>query len=830
LAAAHADRTQPEFHSTCTSWLLHHLLPGVPTGELLTYLDHRVHIFGPVQVIHDEIGSASVAITPHRYPPSLTHLERYGKFSTSWVSLRHDATGLACAADWARQCGEWCFTRVESDRYIERKYLDAWTVKYPGTVALAHPGVNLAPWNIPDGEPRLTGSGLCCNGRPVIFYDFRHLTDLGRQLYDPGLHEFDLVPTDALRELVYRPYLRQLARHASVQQEEPDLVPSTRTDDPRCAAAISRLLLQLRTAERDRAACLLALEKNRAAALQANADHRIEAAQTARYIQEIERDRDAQRKSLLATEQKLKTAYSDLERNVVYLRRLQDEIAAHVEVSIVRDAHIASLNEKLTRLSVASEPLDNDEIRAVLGPYVRHLRKLLVAKYHPSLLTQLPLLAEAGIPVEVLGSPSELAGKTEGSVQFRAETLWEWLGRINSLFNEKIYLLANPDVADAVGKGAVISGWDHYLRFGQQEGRKVGAADYCSGLAEIDAIAFDSSDREQILPCLMGRLQPHVKLIVTSYFSSATGWLPPDTSGTTILNDLLFCQRPPKGWLGPRQPINAIALNGPQLQPQDIYPALPAQRAEWPRITVVTATFNQAEFLEETIGSVLKQNYPNLEYIIVDGGSTDGSLEIIRKYAAQLAWWVSEKDHGPAEALNQGLRHATGQILSRLDSGDSLAPGSLYTVGQTFLLHDTDLVAGRCARVLERQPQPRNLHRSSLPLDRIVPLPLNELLDIDQYWLREGFFLRPGIFFRRDVFDRAGAQMREDLRHCLDYDLWVRLARAGARVFALPEVLAIFRENDRQVSDGDTASTLAELRAVNADHRRAVLPSLSHPA
>ena len=121
-----------------------------------------------------------------------------------------------------------------------------------------------------------------------------------------------------------------------------------------------------------------------------------------------------------------------------------------------------------------------------------------------------------------------------------------------------------------------------------------------------------------------------------------------------------------------------------------------------PRISIITPTFNQAGFIEQTINSVLGQGYPNLEYIIIDGGSTDGTVDLIRKYETQLAYWVSEKDGGQSNAINKGLKFATGDIIAYINSDDYYLDGAFERVANAYRDNPAvDLWHGRC-RVVDQ--------------------------------------------------------------------------------------------------------------------------------
>ena len=148
----------------------------------------------------------------------------------------------------------------------------------------------------------------------------------------------------------------------------------------------------------------------------------------------------------------------------------------------------------------------------------------------------------------------------------------------------------------------------------------------------------------------------------------------------------------------------------------------PSSVDTWPKISVVTVSFNQADYLEASIRSVLDQNYFNLQYIVVDGGSTDGSVEIIERYRDRCDAVIIESDRGQSHALNKGFALATGDMLTWLCSDDLLEPGSLARVARAYRRHGTDVVVGGCARIGETPSQEYYHHHSRLPLGRTVRL------------------------------------------------------------------------------------------------------------
>ena len=199
-----------------------------------------------------------------------------------------------------------------------------------------------------------------------------------------------------------------------------------------------------------------------------------------------------------------------------------------------------------------------------------------------------------------------------------------------------------------------------------------------------------------------------------------------------------------------------------------------------PRITIVTPSYNQGSSIEQTIKSIIMQNYPNLEYIIIDGGSTDGTVDIIRKYQLYLTYWVTEKDNGQSHAINKGWRRATGELVTWLNSDDYLEDGALQRVAQVYKDHQNEfigLIYGR-AKVISAEGE--TLATIGEPFD--LNFCIKNLVDP---------MPQPSTFIVKGALDEVGF-LDENLHYALDLDLFLRLSLVFNPVF-VNEVWSVVR-------------------------------------
>lgn len=216
-----------------------------------------------------------------------------------------------------------------------------------------------------------------------------------------------------------------------------------------------------------------------------------------------------------------------------------------------------------------------------------------------------------------------------------------------------------------------------------------------------------------------------------------------------------------------------------------------------PTITIITPSYQQGQFLERTLQSVLSQGVPDLEYLVMDGGSRDESVSILKRYASSLSWW-SEQDQGQAHAVNKGLVRASADIIGWLNSDDVYFPGALQTVLQFFARHpEVDVVYG-------------NADHIDLQDKVIAPYPV-EPWDLKRL-TQTCILSQPAVFFRKRVLSMAGL-LDESLHFCMDYEFWLRLGLQGATFAYLPVVLAGSRLH----------AATKTLSAPAAAHREAVM-------
>jgi glycosyltransferase involved in cell wall biosynthesis len=224
-------------------------------------------------------------------------------------------------------------------------------------------------------------------------------------------------------------------------------------------------------------------------------------------------------------------------------------------------------------------------------------------------------------------------------------------------------------------------------------------------------------------------------------------------------------------------------------------PAEAASKGQsWPRISVVTPSFNQGRFLEETIRSILLQGYPNLEYVIMDGGSADNSVDIIRKYSDWVNYWVSEPDSGQSDAINRGLKIASGDYATWINSDDLLAKNALVEHTLTHRFANDVIYVGDCIYI-DGASRVVLFHRARIRS-------LEDLVRIDTVWYAGGHIVQPEVLFPRKLALKVGG-LNPYNHYTMDYELWGKFFLAGASFHYTDIPFGMFRTHkDQKIADG----------------------------
>jgi hypothetical protein len=215
LLRAKENRSRIEYYFTCTPSLPLFILRHNLAVDLITYLDADLFFFSSVAPLFQEMERKSIAIIAHRFTPAFRHCEWNGIFNVGWVSFRRDEHGLACLQWWRERCLEWCYDRIEDNKFADQKYLDDWPTRFPNVVVLQHKGANLAPWNIGNYRISIRDRVIVVDDQPLIFFHFHAFQQVAGWIYDTQLAKYRVIPSKVVVQEIYAPYIREVMLQAA---------------------------------------------------------------------------------------------------------------------------------------------------------------------------------------------------------------------------------------------------------------------------------------------------------------------------------------------------------------------------------------------------------------------------------------------------------------------------------------------------------------------------------------------------------------------------------------------------------------------------------------
>lgn len=208
LLKAKENRSLVEYYFTLTPSLPLYIFNRFSKVDLITYIDSDLYFFSNPKPIYDELGKNSIGIIGHRFPPHLRHLNEKGVYNVGWMSFCRDKNGLDCLQWYRERCNEWCYDRVEGDRYADQKYLDKFEELFAKVHVIQHKGANLAPWDIANYKISEKNNQILVDEQTLIFFHFHGLKKLVPSLYDSGFADYQAEFSKIVRDKIYLPYIK----------------------------------------------------------------------------------------------------------------------------------------------------------------------------------------------------------------------------------------------------------------------------------------------------------------------------------------------------------------------------------------------------------------------------------------------------------------------------------------------------------------------------------------------------------------------------------------------------------------------------------------------
>lgn len=212
LAAVRPTRSRVEYYFSATPSVVRFVFDNAQDVEQITYLDSDLYFFAdPAPLFRElELGNGAIGIIGHRFPERLKEREKYGIYNVGWLTFSRDPRGLSCLEDWRQRCIEWCYNRVDGNRFADQKYLDSWPHQFEGVVVLQHKGANVALWNLEQSQLGERLGKVTIDDEPLLFYHFHALSPVNSRVFHTSAAAYGMRLARQTERLVYRPYIHVL--------------------------------------------------------------------------------------------------------------------------------------------------------------------------------------------------------------------------------------------------------------------------------------------------------------------------------------------------------------------------------------------------------------------------------------------------------------------------------------------------------------------------------------------------------------------------------------------------------------------------------------------
>lgn len=213
LLIAKSNRTRVEYFYTCSSAICYYSLKNFINADIVTYLDADLYFFSSPEPIFKELGNKSIGIMKHNFNWFSKRNLKYGKYNVGWINFKNDEIGLLCSKQWMENCIEWCYQRVENERYADQKYLDEWPSKYKNLYIFKHKGANLGPWNLSNYKLSKIDNKIFVDNDVLIFYHFANLKQIDYCHFKTDLSRAFIRTAGVLKTDIYIPYIKMLVKN-----------------------------------------------------------------------------------------------------------------------------------------------------------------------------------------------------------------------------------------------------------------------------------------------------------------------------------------------------------------------------------------------------------------------------------------------------------------------------------------------------------------------------------------------------------------------------------------------------------------------------------------